>query len=77
MLIDAAMSNPSYEALSNDEGTAGSCNATVQQTLAKIPWETATDRVKMTVHRVAHLNRFARGSLISARIFFPPAECQA
>ena len=56
MFIDAAMSNPSYEALSNDEGTAGSCNATVQQTLAKIPWETATDRVKMMVHRMAHLN---------------------
>ena len=56
MLTDDAMSNPSYEALSNDEGTAGSCNATVQQTLAKIPWETATNRVTTMVHRVAHLN---------------------
>ena len=52
MLTDDAMSNPSYEALSNDEGTAGSCNATVQQTLAKITWETATTMV----HCVAHLN---------------------
>ena len=50
------MSNRSYEALSNDEGTAGSCYATVQQTLAKIPWETATDKVTTMVHRVAHLN---------------------
>ena len=57
MLTDAAMSNPSYEALSNDEGMAGSCNTTVQQTLAKISWETATDRVTTTmVHHVAHLN---------------------
>ena len=56
MLTDAAMSNRSYKALSNDEGMAGRCNATVQQTLAKIPWETATDRVTMMVHRVAHLN---------------------
>ena len=51
-----AMCNPSYEALSNDEGTGGSCNATVQQTLARNPWETATDRVTTIVHHVAHLN---------------------
>ena len=56
MLTDDAMSNPSYEAPNNDEGMAGSCNATVQQTLAKIPWETATDRVATMVHCVAHLN---------------------
>ena len=44
MLTDDAMSNPSYEALSNDEGTAGSCYAAVQQTLAKIPWKTCSYR---------------------------------
>ena len=53
MLTNDAMSNlRSYEALSNDEGMAGSCNATVQQTLAKIPWETATDRVTTMVHHL-------------------------
>ena len=55
MLTDDAMSNPSYEALSSDGGMAGSCNATVQQTLVKIPWETATDRV--------HNDGSSRGSL--------------
>ena len=40
-----AMSNLSYKALSNDEGKAGSFNATVQQHLMKIPWEQLQTRL--------------------------------
>ena len=60
MHANDAISKFSYKGLSNGEGAAGSCNATVQQSIAKIPWET----VKVMIYHVAYLNWFVKPSLI-------------
>ena len=55
MHTDDTMHNLSCKALSNDGGAAGSCDATVQQNLAKLH-EKKLDRVATMVHYMVYLN---------------------